>query len=130
MISMRLRSFAAIVATATMFSMPLPALVLRADAAQAQTIKSQSVSSEVATALQQEQQASALAARGRAAEAEALYKQSLAAMEKSLPGDPILAGSLNNVAQFYRAQRRFAEAAELFDRALAIYVAKYGDNHT
>jgi tetratricopeptide (TPR) repeat protein len=106
------------------------AQVLGIVALEAQTIESQPVTKEVALALQQEKQASELAAQGRAAEAEALYKQSLATIEQSLPGDEILAGSLNNVAQFYRAQRRFSEAAELFNRALAIYVASYGDNHT
>lgn len=125
------KSFVAIVGTAMMLGLPVPALsVLSVDAAQAQTIKSQPVSNDVALALEQEQRASALAAQGRATEAETLYKQSLATIEKSLPGDPILAGSLNNVAQFYRAQRRFSEAAELLNRALAIYVARYGDNHT
>jgi tetratricopeptide (TPR) repeat protein len=129
--SMSLKSFVARVATAMMFGMPVPALyIIGADPAEAQTIKSQSVGQEVALALQQEQQASQLAAQGRTADAEALYKQSLAAMEQSMPGDPILAGSLNNVAQFYRAQNRFGEAAELYNRALAIYVASYGDNHT
>jgi tetratricopeptide (TPR) repeat protein len=128
---MSLKSSAAIVATATMFSMPLAALyILSVDAAEAQTIKSQSVGSEVAVALEQEQRASQLAAQGHTADAETLYKQSLATMEKAVPGDPILAGSLNNVAQFYRAQGRFSDAAELFNRALVIYVASYGDNHT
>jgi tetratricopeptide (TPR) repeat protein len=132
MTSMSLKSFVARVAAAMMLGMPAPALhMLGVDAAaEAQTIKSQPVGKEVAEALQQEQQASQLAAQGRAAEAEALYKQSLATIEQSLPGDPILAGSLNNVAQFYRAQRRFPEAAELYNRALAIYVASYGDNHS
>jgi tetratricopeptide (TPR) repeat protein len=126
-----LRSFAVSVAIAAMFGMPVPAVhILGVDAAEAQTIKSQPVSKEVALALQQEQRASEYAAQGRAAEAEALYKQSLDTIEKSLPGDPILAGSLNNVGQFYRAQRRFPEAAELYNRALAIYVASYGDNHS
>jgi tetratricopeptide (TPR) repeat protein len=100
----------------------------------AQTVKSQSitqpVAKEVAQALELEQRAEALAAQGRVAEAEALYKQSLAVVEQSLPNDPILAGSLNNVAHFYRSQRRKQEAAPLFDRALAIYVSAYGDNHT
>jgi tetratricopeptide (TPR) repeat protein len=128
---MSLRSFVARVAAAAIISLPLPALnILGIDAAKAQTTKSQTVSKEVATAIQQEQQAAQLAARGRTAEAEALYKQSLAAMEAGLPDDPILAGSLNNVAQFYRAQRRFPEAADLLNRALAIYVARYGDNNT
>jgi tetratricopeptide (TPR) repeat protein len=131
MTSMSLRSFTAMVAAAAIFSMPLPALpILGVGAAEAQTAQSQPVSKEVAMALQQEQQAAQFAAQGRAVEAEALYKQSLATMEQSLPGDPILAGSLNNVAQFYRAQKRFSEAEEFFNRALAIYVARYGDNNT
>jgi tetratricopeptide (TPR) repeat protein len=90
----------------------------------------QSISKEVAMALQQEQRASELVRQGRTVEAETLYKQSLVIIEHSLPGDPILAGSLNNVAQFYRGQHRFSEAAELLNRALAIYEARYGDNHT
>jgi tetratricopeptide (TPR) repeat protein len=106
------------------------AYLLCIGALEAQTIKSQPITKEVALALQQEKQASELAAQGHPVEAERLYKQSLAAIEHSLPGDPILAGSLNNFAQFYRAQRRFPEAAELFNRALAIYAATYGDNHT
>ena len=95
----------------------------------AETSKGQLVTAEVALALKQEQQASELAANGRTDEAEALYKQSLTTVEKSLPGDRILAGSLNNVGQFYRSQRRFSEAADLFNRSLAIYVPIYGDNH-
>jgi tetratricopeptide (TPR) repeat protein len=95
----------------------------------AQVNLSRPVSKEVGQALLQEQQASELAAKGRTAEAETLYNQALATLEKELPGDPILAGSLNNVGQFYRAQRRFSEAAELLKRALAICVATYGDNH-
>src|SRR5262245_12192705 len=97
---------------------------------EAQTILSRPITKEVAHALQQENQASVLAAQGRTAEAEALFKQSLATIERSLPNDPILAGSLNNVGQFFRSQRRLSEAAELFNRALAIYVVAYGDNHT
>jgi hypothetical protein len=97
---------------------------------EAQTILSQPVTKEVAHALQQEKQASELVAQGRTAEAEALYKHSLATVERGLPNDPILAGSLNNVGQFFRTQRRLSEAAELFNRSLAIYVVAYGDNHT
>jgi tetratricopeptide (TPR) repeat protein len=96
---------------------------------QAQVGKSQSIPKEVGLALQQEQQAANLSAQGRMAEAEALYKQSLAAVERSLPNDPIFAGSLNNVGHFYLAQRRHAEAAVHLERALAIYVAAYGDNN-
>ena len=98
--------------------------------ADAETIERRPVSKEVANAILLEGQASDLAAKGRVAEAEPLYRQSLATIEQSLPNDPILAGSLNNVANFYVAQQRFGEAAELFERALAIYVSAYGDNHT
>jgi len=96
----------------------------------AQVNLSQPISKEVAQAILKEQQASELAGKGHIAEAETLYKEALATIEKELPGDPILVGSLNNFGQFYRAQRRFSEAAELLNRALAICVATYGDNHT
>ena len=96
----------------------------------AQTIESQPLTKGDAQAIQLEAQASGLAAQGRIAEAETLYRQSLAIIEQSLPNDPILAGSLNNVASFFIAQRRFSEAAELLERALAIYMSAYGDNHT
>jgi len=126
-----LKSFVARVATAAMLGMPVTALHIGGvEVANAQAILGPPVSKEVALALLQEQQASQYAAQGRAAEAEALYKQSLDTVEHSLPGDPILAGSLNNVAQFYRTQNRFPEAAELYNRALVIYQASYGDNHT
>jgi len=95
-----------------------------------QMILSQPIPKEVAQALEQEQQAARLAARGQMAEADALFRQSLTTVERHLPNDPILAGSLNNVAQFYRTQRRYVEAAGLFNRALTIYVGAYGDNHT
>ena len=58
-----------------------------------------------------------------------LYKRSLTVVEEALPNDPLLAGSLNNFGQFYRGQRRYLEAADLFRRALAIYGQSYGDNH-
>ena len=100
-----------------------------AGAAKAQIV--QPVPKEMAQALQLEQQAAARTAEGRVAEAEALYKESLSIAERVMPGnDPVLAGSLNNVGQFYRTQKRFAEAAPLFKRALLIYVAAYGENHT
>jgi len=92
---------------------------------------SQPVPKEMARALQLEQQGSARAAEGRIAEAEAFYKESLAIAEQVMPGDdPVLAGSLNNVGQFYRSQKRFAEATQLFKRALPIYLKAYGENHT
>jgi tetratricopeptide (TPR) repeat protein len=124
--TMTLKSFARIAAASAMLGLSaLTALTVDADAGEFQTI-----SAEVAVALGQEKSAAELAAKGNLAEAEALYKQSLAVVERGMPGDPMLAGSLNNFGQFYRAQRRFSEAADLFNRALTIYVARYGDNHT
>src|SRR5947209_675754 len=77
-----------------------------------------------------EQPAAEFGAKGHHVEAEGFYKLSLNTIEANLPGDPVLAGSLNNLGQFYRTQRRFSEAADLFNRALTIYASKYGDNHT
>jgi len=105
-------------------------LLATAPTLNAQVILSQPIPKEVALALEQERQAASLPAHGRTAEADALYTQSLAAVERHPPQDPIFAGSLNNVAQFYRGQHRYAEAAELFNRALSLYAAAYGDNHT
>ena len=104
-------------------------LLLWQASAFAQPIQSQPVTKEVAQALQLEVQAASLASQGRAAEAETFYKRSLTVVEEALPNDPLLAGSLNNFGQFYRGQRRYLEAADLFRRALAIYGQSYGDNH-
>ena len=95
-----------------------------------QTANGQQLTDEVRVALELEKQASYLFSKGHTEKAEVKYKQALTALERSLPDDPILAGSLNNVAQFYRALKRYAEAAELLNRALAICVAAYGDDHT
>jgi tetratricopeptide (TPR) repeat protein len=92
-------------------------------------ILSQPVNKDVAAALMLEQRAAESAAKGNLAEAEGLYKLALNTIEANMPGDPVLAGSLNNLGQFYRSQRRFSEAADLFNRALTIYVASYGDNN-
>lgn len=105
------------------------ALLLWQATAFAQSAQNQPVTKEVAEAIQLETQAATLASQGRATEAEALYKRSLAIVEQALPANPVLAGSLNNVGQFYRGQRRYAEAADHFSRALAIYAQSYGDNH-
>jgi tetratricopeptide (TPR) repeat protein len=129
---MILKSFAMkVVAFAILGMAALAAQIAEADAAEKQgVIIGKPLSKEVAMAMMQEQQAAELARKGRLAEAEAMYKESLAVVEKNMPGDPELATSLNNFGQFYRGQQRFSEAAELFNRALAIYVASYGDNHT
>src|SRR4051794_35505485 len=106
------------------------ALLLWHASAFAQSTQSQPVTKEVAEAIQLEAQAASLASQGRVPEAETLYRQSLGIIEQALPNDPLLAGSLNNFGQFYRGQRRYPEAADLFSRALAIYTQSYGDNHT
>jgi tetratricopeptide (TPR) repeat protein len=127
---MTLKTFARMAAVSAMLvTAALAGQVRGADAAERQgTFRT--VSKEVAMAMMQEQQAAELAAKGKFAEAEALYKEALAVFEKSMPGDPELATSLNNFGQFYRSQRRFSEAEDVFNRALTIYVANYGDNHT
>ena len=90
------------------------ALLLWQASAFAQSIQGQPVTKEVAEALQLEAQAAALGAQGRAVEAESLYKRSLSIVEQALPNDPVLAGSLNNVGQFYRGQRRFRRSCGSF----------------
>src|SRR5882724_460963 len=116
---MILKSFAMkVVAFAILGMAALAAQIAEADAAEKQGgIIGKPLSKEVAMAMMQEQQAAELARKGRLAEAEAMYKESLAVVEKNMPGDPELATSLNNFGQFYRGQQRFSEAAELFNRA-------------
>ena len=51
-------------------------------------------------------------------------------MEKSLgPNHPDVARSLNNLAQLYRDQGRYADAEPLYKRALAIYEKSLGPDH-
>jgi tetratricopeptide (TPR) repeat protein len=59
--------------------------------------------------------------RARYVEAEPLYKDGLAIKEKMLgPNDPGVAASLNNLADLYRIEGRYAEAESLHRRALAV----------
>ncbi len=58
--------------------------------------------------------------RGGYAEAEKHLAAALKEAEGFGPQDPRLATSLNNLAELYRAQGRYAEAEPLHKRALAI----------
>ena len=55
------------------------------------------------------------------AEEERLLLAALAEAEKFGPEDPRLAATLNNLAELYRAQGKYAEAEPLYQRALAIF---------
>ena len=59
-------------------------------------------------------------AEGRYADAEPAIKQSLAIREKVLGRDHVdVARSLNNLADLYQRQDRFAEAEPIYQRALS-----------
>ena len=58
------------------------------------------------------------------------FEQSLAIREAALgPDHPDVATSLNNVAELYRAQGRFAKSEPLYQRALAIWEEALGPEH-
>src|SRR5262249_32289298 len=64
------------------------------------------------------------------ADAEPLYKRSLAIYEKALGLEhPNVAMLLNNLAELYRAQGRYAEAQSLNKRSLAIQENALGPQH-
>ncbi len=42
---------------------------------------------------------------------------------------PTVATSLNNLAEFYRAQGRYAEAEPLYQRSLAVWENTFGPNY-
>ncbi len=58
--------------------------------------------------------------QARYAEAEKAWLLALKEAENFGPEDPRLATSLNNLAELYRAQGKYAEAEPLYERALAI----------
>jgi tetratricopeptide (TPR) repeat protein len=63
-------------------------------------------------------------------QARPLYKRALAIREKALrPGHPDVATSLNNLAEFYRAQGQYAQAEPLYKRSLAILEKTLGPEH-
>jgi tetratricopeptide (TPR) repeat protein len=71
-----------------------------------------------------------LEARARYREAEPLYQRALAILEKTLdPEDPVVASSLNNLAELYRAQGQYAKAEPFYERTLAIREKTLGPEH-
>jgi len=67
--------------------------------------------------------------QGNYAEAEEHWKAALKEAENFGPQDPRLATSLNNLAEIYRAQGRYAEAEPLYQQALAIDEKALGPDH-
>ena len=67
--------------------------------------------------------------RGDYAEAETQIKAAVKNAEGFEPEHPQLATSLNNLAEIYRTQGRYAEAAPLHKRALAIREKALGPEH-
>ena len=63
------------------------------------------------------------------AKAEKLLLAALQEAEKFGEQDPRLATSLNNLALFYKTQRRYAQAEPLMQRALAIREKALGPEH-
>ncbi len=60
----------------------------------------------------------------------ALYQRAPAIWEKTLgPEHPDVAQSLNNLAELYRAQGRYAEAEPPYQRSLAILEKVLGPEH-
>ena len=56
--------------------------------------------------------------------------QSLAIREKKLGEKHLdVAQSLNNLASLYESQGKYAEAEPLYQRAIAIFLEKLGENH-
>jgi tetratricopeptide (TPR) repeat protein len=76
------------------------------------------------------QAASYLYERARYAEAEPLFVRALVTNESLLgPAHPVIAASLNNLAEVYGAQGRYAEAESMHVRALAINERAFGCDH-
>ncbi|MCH6577531.1 MAG: tetratricopeptide repeat protein, partial [Proteobacteria bacterium] len=67
--------------------------------------------------------------QGNYPEAEKQLVGALKEAEEFGPQDPRLATSLNNLAELYRAQGRYAEAEPLYKRALAIDEKALGPEH-
>jgi tetratricopeptide (TPR) repeat protein len=62
-------------------------------------------------------------------ESENMLGSALQVAEQFGPGDQRLTLSLNNLARLRQAQKRFAEAEELYNRALAIVESEHGRQH-
>ena len=67
--------------------------------------------------------------QGRYADAEKLLLAAVEEAEGFGPQDPRLATSLNNMAELYRAQGKYAEAEPLYKRSLAIREKTLGPEH-
>ncbi len=68
--------------------------------------------------------------RGRYSEAEPLLQQALALYRRLLGEEhPLVATSLNNLAQLYDNQGQYAEAETLYQQALALYRSLLGEEH-
>lgn len=64
------------------------------------------------------------------AEAEKQLSAALKKAEDFGPQDPRLAGTLNNLAEVYRAQGKYTEAEPLYQRAVVIAEKALGQNHS
>ena len=67
--------------------------------------------------------------QGHYAEAEKYYLAALKEAETFGPEDPRLPTRLNNLAELYRTQGKYAEAEPLYQRALAIWEKALGPEH-
>ncbi len=67
--------------------------------------------------------------QGNYAEAEKQLLAARAEAERFAPDDPRLGTSLNNLAELYRNQGKYAEAEPLYQRSLAIDEKALGPNH-
>lgn len=76
------------------------------------------------------EQAVTLYQQGRYLAGAKVTKKALSVAQKTFgPNHPNVANSLNNLAEFYRAQSKYAEAEPLFKRSLAIYEKAVGKDH-
>ena len=67
--------------------------------------------------------------QGRYSEAEEYFSAALKGAESFGPEDPRLATSLNNLAELYRTQSKYAQAEPLYERSLAIREKALGSEH-
>ena len=62
--------------------------------------------------------------------AEPLYQRVIAIFETALgPAHPNVATSLNNLAELYRAQGKYADAEPLYQRSFWIFLQRLGPEH-
>ncbi len=68
--------------------------------------------------------------QGRYSEAEKWLQDALKEAERFRPNDSRLATTLDDLAEVYRAQGKFAEAAPLYERSMAIREKAVGPEHS